>query len=160
MDRISTINTKIGICVSLLNPVLIILIMVDIILRYLFQFTTVWIVELEWHLFAVIFLLSGAYTFLQDRHVRVDVFYNTINARQRALVNLLGHLILLIPWTLSVGYSAFYYAQRSFLLNETSPDPAGLPFRFLIKFVIFLSFALLLAQGISAVIREVKAIRS
>ncbi len=160
MDMISKINTKIGNYVALLNPVLILLIMVDIILRYLFQFTKIWIVELEWHIFALIFLLSGAYTLLNDRHVRVDVFYNSWDERKKSIINILGHFILLIPWTLSVCYSAYYYAQRSFLINESSPDPAGLAFRFLIKSAIFVSFGLLLLQGISEIIKGIRTLRN
>ena len=66
---------RVGTAVSWLTFVLVILICGDVIMRYLFNFTKTWVIELEWHLFSLLFLLETAFTLLYDKHVRVDLFY-------------------------------------------------------------------------------------
>ena len=110
--------------------------------------------ELEWHLFALIFLLGAGFAFKHDKHVRVDLFYANYSPKDKALTNLLGNLILLIPWCIFIIYFSFGYAQTSFLENETSPDPGGLPARYVIKFSITIGFILLLLQAIGDSIEQ------
>ena len=75
------INERIGRSVSWLTTLLVILICVDITRRFFFKVTATWIIELEWHLFALIFLLSAGFTLKHDRHVRVDLFYSNFSAK-------------------------------------------------------------------------------
>ena len=81
--------------------------------------------DLEWHLFALIFLLSAGYTLNQDRHVRVDLFYEKFSVKDKALTNFIGHFLFLIPWCLVVIYFSYGYALESFQVNEQSPEPGG-----------------------------------
>lgn len=122
--------------------------MIDVILRYLFSNTKTWIIELEWHLFALIFLIGAAITYQKDEHVRVDLFYADFSVKKKALVNLLGNIFFLIPWCMVVIYYGYNYGMNSWSFNEGSPNPGGLPARYIIKFSISIGFVLLLIQAI------------
>lgn len=158
MKALDLIIKRIGETISLLNIVLVILICIDVILRYFFSATQKWVIELEWHIFALIFLIGASYTFQNDKHVRVDVLYNNFSEQKKAYVNLLGNLLFLIPWCLVVMYTSFKYANVSFSYREVSPDPGGLPARYLIKYAITFGFFLLLLQAISDSALKIKQI--
>lgn len=152
---INAINERVGRAVSWLTTLLVGLVCFDVITRYLFSETQAWIMELEWHLFAMVFLLGAGYAFKHDRHVRVDLFYTRFSPRDRALVNIIGGLIFLIPWSILIIIVSFKYAKISFLIRETSPDPGGLPAFYVIKFAITLGAFLLLLQGIASVLQSI-----
>ena len=130
----------------------------DVVMRYLFQAGSVGLQELEWHLFALIFLLGAAYTFKHDGHVRVDIFYQSrwMDERRRAWVDLLGGLFLLLPFCLLIIVSSMPFVGNSFAMGEGSPDPGGLPYRFLLKAAIPVGFGLLLLQGVAHKLRSVQ----
>ncbi len=154
-DGIGHLNEWIGQAVSWLATVLVVLVCYDVVTRYLFSNTDAWIMELEWHLFALIFLLGAGYAFRHDRHVRVDLFYANFSPRDQALANLLGALLFLIPWSLVIASVSFDYAMISYRIGETSPDPGGLPALYPIKFSITLGAVLLLLQGIASLIDSI-----
>ena len=149
---IHRLNEWVGRGVSWLTTVLVILTCFDVITRYLFSDTSAWIMELEWHIFAFIFLLGAGYAFRHDRHVRVDLFYADFSPRDQALVNLFGGILFLLPWSILVIYASDDYALISYKIGETSPDPGGLPARYVIKFGITLGAFLLMLQGIASLI--------
>lgn len=151
---IDRINETTGRAVSWLTTGLVVLVMGDVISRYLFNTTKAWTVELEWHLFALIFLLGAGYAFKHDRHVRVDLFYTRFSERDQAMVNLIGGLIFLVPWALLIIYSSWGYAMESYRISESSPDPGGLPALYPIKFCIPIGVGLLLLQGIANIIQS------
>ena len=148
LKSIENIIAKIGEGISYLNIALVIIICVDVLLRYFFNTTEKWVIELEWHLFALIFLIGASYTFQKDKHVRVDVFYQNLSEKKKTWINLIGNLLFLIPWCIVIIYTSTKYANVSFSYNEGSPDPGGLPARYIIKYSIALGFGLLLIQGI------------
>lgn len=156
LDRLSRIidrlNDRVGWTVSWLTTLLVLLVCFDVITRYLFRTTQAWIVELEWHLFALIFLFGAGYAFRHDRHVRVDLFYAKFSPKDKALVNLVGAVVFLIPWCLLIIYFSFDFAMVSFHDREVSPDPGGLPAFYVIKFAIPAGIFLLLLQAISSLI--------
>ena len=141
-----------------LTTALVLLIFVDVILRYLFSSTSAWVIELEWHLFALIFLLGAGYALHKDQHVRVDVFYAKFSPRRKAWVDLIGTILFLIPWCLVIIGTSFNYAENSFAFRETSPDPGGLPARYVIKFAITIGFVLLLLQAIGVCLRSLSTL--
>ena len=110
-------------------------------------------------MFALIFLLGGGYALKHDRHVRVDLFYGNFSDRDRAWVNLIGHTVLLLPWCIVLTWVSSRYAFDSFQMGEGSPDPGGLPFRFLVKSAIPLCFVLLLLQGVLQIQEQIKVLR-
>ena len=132
----------------------------DVAMRYLFQTGSVALQELEWHLFALLFLLGAAYTFKHDGHVRVDIFYSSdwMTARRRAMVDLFGGLFLLLPFCLMIIISSLPFVANAYGMAEGSPDPGGLPYRFLLKAAIPVGFGLLLLQGVANMLRNVSII--
>lgn len=148
-STIDNINEQVGRAVSWLNLALMLLVCIDVITRYLFNETAAWVNELEWHLFALVFLLGAGYTLKHDKHVRVDLFFSNFSAKDQALVNLVGSLLFLIPWSAILCYFAIGYGLDSWQTGEKSPDPGGLPMRYIVKFAIVLGMLLLMLQGIS-----------
>lgn len=115
--------------------------------------------EAQWYLFSVIFLLGAAYALRHDVHVRVDVLYERVSARARGWIDLLGTLLFLVPFSLLMLWVSFPAVRSSWLIRETSPDPGGLP-RYPIKALILVSFALLLLQAASQLVKHLEVIRS
>lgn len=154
------INEWCGRLVSWLSVFLVALICVDVLMRYFFDFTLIWVIELEIYFFALLFLLASGYALKHDKHVRVDVFYTKMTKKQKALVDFSGTLLFLIPWCVVIIWVSYNYAYMSFLIGEKSPQPGGLPALYLLKFSIVAAFFLLLIQGLSMIIRSVITLRS
>ena len=159
MQWIDRFNTFVGRAISWLTLFLVVIIVADVTLRYVFSLTSAASFELEWHLFAVIFLVGASWTLQEDRHVRVDIFYNKFSDKNKTLVNLLGTLILLIPFCTIGFWESLSFVYSSFQLRETSPQPGGLPARYLIKSTIPLGFMLLGMQGVSLIMKSLKTIK-
>jgi TRAP-type mannitol/chloroaromatic compound transport system permease small subunit len=125
-------------------------------MRYLFNSGSIAIQELEWHLFSIIFLLGSAYTLKHNEHVRLDIFYNSkfMNETTRAWFDVLGTLLILLPFCLLIIVSAWPFVTQAYIHNETSPDPGGLSARWLIKSTIPLGFFMLLMQGVAEVLKK------
>ena len=149
------LTERLGIVVSWLTGLLVLLIGYDVIMRYFFNRSSAGIYELEWHLFSMIFLLGAGYALMHDRHVRVDVFYHRLSEKQKAWINLIGTLCLLVPLSLIIIKSGFDFAANSFRLQETSPDPGGLPYRYLIKSAIPIGFAFVFLQAIAWIMKSI-----
>lgn len=147
---------KIGDTCSWLSFILVILISLDVFLRYVFNFSSASLYELEWHMFAVIFMIGSSLTLQKDEHVRVDVFYNKFSDKGKNIINLIGNVIFLLPFSLVIFYTSIPFVEDSFRILESSPDPGGLPFRFFIKSIIPISFLLLALQGILNVYKNLK----
>lgn len=154
INFIDWLNEKIGSLTSWLTALLVLVVSYDVIVRYIFGESSVGLQELEWHLFALIFLVAAAYTLKIDDHVRVDVFYTKFSPKKQALVNLFGVLLFLIPFCVLVIYSSQEFVSLSFRINETSPDAGGLPARYILKSFVPISFFLLLLQGISLALKS------
>lgn len=146
---IDRLNEKIGKTISWLTIILVLVTCYDVIVRYIFRESSVAFQEIEWHLFAILFLMGGAYTLKTDDHVRVDIFYTKFSVEKKALVDFIGSIIFLIPFCLIAIYSSKDFVVNSFLIKETSPDAGGLPARYILKSFIPISFFLLLLQGIA-----------
>lgn len=105
------------------------------------------LVEAQWYLFAAVFLLAAPYTLYNNRHVRVDVLYGRLSARNQALVDLAGTVLFLMPFSVFAVVSAWPAVEQSFMIGEMSPDPGGLP-RGPVKALVPLAFSLLALQGL------------
>tara|TARA_X000000950_G_scaffold48989_1_gene57170 strand:- start:26472 stop:26783 length:312 start_codon:yes stop_codon:yes gene_type:complete len=101
--------------------------------------------------------LGSVYTLHADEHVRVDVFYSKFSKKNKRLVNLIGNLFFLIPFGVVISYTSIPFVADSYNILESSPDPGGLPFRFLIKSIITISFFLLAIIGFLRIINSFKS---
>lgn len=154
--KIDAITEAIGKMVSWLVVILVFLVGYDVLMRYIFGRGSIAIQELEWHLFSIVFLIGAAYTLKHDEHVRLDIFYRSrfLTDRQRAWIDAVGALLILVPFCLLIIISAWPFVAQAYIHNEGSPDPGGLPARWLIKTVIPLGFGLLCLQGIAEIIKK------
>lgn len=156
---IDAFNIGIGRATSWLYPVLMLVIVYNVAMRYGFSEGSIMLEEIQWHLYAAAFLCGLAYTLAEDGHVRVDVIYGRLTERKRLWIDLFGTLFLLIPFAAFLSVDAWPYFTESLAYNERSPVPSGLPARYVIKFFMFFGFLLLLLQGVSIAIQKVQALR-
>ena len=110
-------------------------------------------IEAQWYLFDLVFLFGAAYALKHNAHVRVDLFYDRLNPRRKALINFLGSVFFLIPFCVMVVWFSWTPIFNSWQIWEGSPDPNGLP-RYPIKTALLIGFALLILQGISEAIKN------
>ncbi|MBF0447781.1 MAG: TRAP transporter small permease subunit [Magnetococcales bacterium] len=155
-QHIDRFSEGVGRGVSWISVVLVLVVFSDVVMRYLFNHSTVFIQELEWHLFSVLFLLGAGYTLHHDQHVRVDLLYQRLTPIRKAWVNLLGVFFFLLPGCFLIVYVSLPWVMTAYEIGEISPDPGGIPFRFLIKSVVPLGFVLLMLQGVSLAIHSLK----
>ena len=131
----------------------------DVLMRYVFNDVSIGMQELEWHLYAAIFLLGIPYGIQHGGHVRVDLIYENLPLKGKAWIDLLGCVFLLIPFVSLVGYYGVSFAYEAYALGETSGDPGGLPYRWIIKAVIPFAFFSMAISGLGMMIRSINAIR-
>jgi TRAP-type mannitol/chloroaromatic compound transport system permease small subunit len=157
-DRIDRLNVAIGRAVAWLVLAVVLLQFALVVARYLFGLGSIWLTETVIYAHATLFMLAAAWTLHAGGHVRVDVFYADASARTRARVDLIGALLLLLPFMLVVLWLSVPYAGRSWAILEHSQEASGLPLVFVLKTLIPL-FALLMAlQGIAQAIRAAAAL--
>jgi TRAP-type mannitol/chloroaromatic compound transport system permease small subunit len=120
----------------------------DVVMRYVFNDVSIAFQELEWHLFSAVFLLGIPYAIKASGHVRVDIIYERLSNRAQAIIDILGTLIFLLPFCLLVAWFGIDFAKESYSLGETSGDPGGLAYRWIIKAVIPLSFLFMAVSGL------------
>lgn len=120
-----------------------------VVLRYVFGTSFVWAQELVVYQHAALFMLAGGYTLLVDQHVRVDIFYSRFGPRGRALVDLVGTLVFLLPFVLVLLVWTWPSVRRSWQILEGAISVGGIPASFLLKSLIPAFALLLLIQGVS-----------
>lgn len=155
-QRIDRLADRTGRWLSWLVIVLVLVVSYDVSMRYLFQSGSIGLQELQWHLFSVLFLIGAGYTLKHDGHVRLDILYRSgfLTDRQRAWIDVFGTLFILVPFCILIIASAWPFVQQAYIANETSPDPGGLPARWLVKSMIQAGFLLLLLQAVAELIRK------
>ena len=144
----------IGIITAFAMVLMILNVFYDVIMRYFFKSGSIAMQEMEWHLFSVIILLGVAYTLKEDGHVRVDLIYDRLSNKRKAVINMVGVVLFILPIALLVGISSINNAYEAFLSMEQSGDPGGLPYRWIVKALIPLSFFLLIITSIGYFIRN------
>jgi len=127
---------------------------IDVVMRYVFNDVSIGMQEMEWHLYAVVFMLGVPYTLKAGGHVRVDLIYERLSAKTKAMIDMLGCLVLLLPFCGLVAWYGVDFARESFELGETSGDPGGLPYRWLIKSVIPFAFFAMFISGVGLFLKS------
>ena len=149
----------IGYLAAVSLAVLILLVVYDALMRYIFQSGSIALQELEWHLFDVVIMLGIAYTLQRAAHVRVDIFYDRYSDKVRHIINIIGAIFFILPFSLLIIYVGFDFVMISFEQLEASSDPGGLSYRFLVKSLLPLAFVLLIVQTLSEVYKEFVALK-
>lgn len=143
----------IGRTISWLWVILIAIILVNVILRYVFNEGLIIFEELQWHVYAIGFMIGLSFAVVGDRHVRVDVVAERLTVRQRAWIELFGLLLFLLPFSVLVTVEAVPFVMRAWDLNEVSVAPGGLSHRWALKSVIVIAFALIAIAAFSRLSR-------
>ncbi|EMV9315212.1 TRAP transporter small permease subunit [Vibrio vulnificus] len=130
----------------------------DVVMRYVFNDVSIAFQEMEWHLFSAVFLLGIPFALKSGGHVRVDLFYERLSHRAQAIIDLLGTIFFLFPFCLPVAWFGIDFAKESYALGETSGDPGGLPYRWVIKAIIPLSFLFMAISGVGLLLHSLNKI--
>jgi TRAP-type mannitol/chloroaromatic compound transport system permease small subunit len=149
LDRLSE---TIGRFVSWLTLLMVLITFAVVVLRYVFDMGWIALQESVVFLHGTVFMLGAAYALQRDGHVRVDIFYRRRSERGRALTDLLGTLLLLLPTCGFILWVGWDYVADAWAVREGSREAGGLPGVFLYKTLILLMPALLLVQGLSTVL--------
>jgi TRAP-type mannitol/chloroaromatic compound transport system permease small subunit len=127
-----------------------------VVLRYVFDLGFIWLQESVTWMHAVVFMLGAAYTLEREDHVRVDVFYRRFDERGKALVDLVGVILFLLPLCAWIGWSSWDFVAASWRIKEASRESGGLPYPMvpLLKSVLVVMPAALALQGLSLGLRS------
>jgi TRAP-type mannitol/chloroaromatic compound transport system permease small subunit len=144
---------------SLLLLLMVLNVSFNVIMRYFFHNSSVAMQELEWHFFATIILLGISVSLKEEAHVRVDFLFERFSDRVQAAINIFGTFFFLLPLALLITAGSFTFVHDSWLIGEISEDPGGLPYRWLIKGMIPLSFSFLVLSAIGYSLRNIRRFR-
>ena len=154
-SKINAINEWLGCIVSWLVIAMVFITFFNVVMRYGFNFGLIAIQESVIYLHSLVFMLAIAYTYKHNGHVRVDIFYSKFSSSQKAWTDLLGTLLLLLPFCIYLIFASYSYAFDSWKLLEGSREAGGLPLVFILKSLIPLMPLFLLLQGLSTICRSV-----
>lgn len=149
----------VGRCISWVTLGLALVMGANVLLRYGFSLGSIWMQELEWHLLVPIVLFGMSYALRHGEHVRVDILFVRFGPRTKLIVEVLSAVLAML-FSLIVIWLALPYVWQSWSIGEGTANPGGIDYRYVIKAVIPLGFALLFVQSLSQAIRGVAAFRS
>ena len=152
-QRIDRVADRVGRAISYIWLILLGIIMVNVLMRYVFNEGRIEMEELQWHLYSIGFLLGLGYAYQADAHIRVDVLHERLGHRTKAWIELYGIVLLLLPFIALVLIYSIPFVQSSYLVGEVSASPGGLPLRWLIKAALPLGFFLLLLTVLARLFR-------
>ena len=155
-DRIDSLNAQIGRAAAWLVLVVVLLQFALVVARYMFGLGSLWLSETVIYAHATLFLLAGAWTLSVGAHVRVDIFYADASLRAKAVIDLIGAVLLLLPFALVLLWLSWPYVERSWAILEHSQEASGLPLVFALKTLIPLFAVLMALQGLAQAIRAVE----
>ncbi len=155
---IDRINLAIGRAASWLIVAAVAVSSVNALVRKLFDSSSNAWLELQWVLFSAVFLLCAAWALLANEHVRIDLLNAHFPKRARNIIEVVGHALFLLPLTIIMLVTSLPFFLQSFRINEQSASAGGLP-QWPAKALIVIGFALLLAQGISELIKRIAVMR-
>ncbi|MDZ7803265.1 TRAP transporter small permease subunit [Thiohalophilus sp.] len=163
MDKLSQFLERLseysGRAIAWLTGAMVCITFLVVVLRYGFDLGWIGLQEVITYLHATVFMLGAAYTLRHEGHVRVDIFYQRFGPRGKAWVNLLGTLLLLWPMCLFILLVSWDYVAVSWELLETSNEPGGLPFVYLLKSLLILMPLLLMLQGLATALQSWQVLR-
>jgi|TARA_B110000908_G_scaffold88131_1_gene105085 TRAP-type mannitol/chloroaromatic compound transport system permease small subunit len=152
IDRITDMT---GRMVSWLTLVMVLVTMVTVVLRYYFESGSIALQESITYLHGLVFMLGIAFTLQRGGHVRVDIFYRGFSPSGKALVDLIGGLLFLLPVSLLIFFFSWDYVAASWAIGETSEERSGIAGIYLLKTLLLLMPATLLLQGVAEILKNV-----
>ena len=147
--------SSVGEAAAWLNVALIVVIITQVVLRYVFSSGLVILEELQWHLYGVGIMIGLSYCSIHDAHIRLDLLHHGFSQRRKEVIDFLGTLFLLMPMVIIMLMHSWPFVAESFRINEASDSVVGLPYRWFIKSFLPIGFGLLGLAGVSRLIRAV-----
>lgn len=152
IEKLVTVTGKI---VAWLNLLLIGIILLQVSMRYLFNYNSVALEELQWHLYAVGIMMGLSYALTTDKHVRLDLFHANFSRTTREWIDLIGLLVLVLPWCYVVIVHSMDFVAAAWRVSERSNSPEGLCCYWIIKSVLPISFGLFFLAALARIVRAV-----
>ncbi|WP_444996640.1 TRAP transporter small permease subunit [Aliikangiella sp. IMCC44359] len=143
------ISITVGRLVSWLTLGMVFILTLNVLSSWLFKSSSILLSESITWMHSANFLLAAAYTLNRDEHVRVDIFYNRLSNRSQAIVNLLGTILLLIPFSTFITWASWSYVSLSWRIGEVSAEAGGMPATYILKSFLILMPALLFIEAIN-----------
>ena len=155
---IDKFNQRIGISVAWLALFMVLIQFSVVILRYAFGYSSIFMQESIIYMHGFLFLLGASYTLLHDGHVRVDIFYREASPKKKAITNIFGVFVFLIPVCISFLVFSLPYIANSWKIFESSKETSGIPAVYILKSAIIAFCLLIILQGISMAIHSLAII--
>lgn len=152
-DKLDAFIRRIGELVSWVWLPLVLVIVGNVVMRYIFDQGRVEFEEIQWHLYSLGFLIGLSYCYQADDHVRVDVLHDRMSLKWQTWIEFIGIVFFLLPFIAIILIYSVPFVYDSFMISEVSDAPGGLPFRWAIKSVLFFSFVLLCMAALSRLLR-------
>lgn len=153
------VNIVVGSAVRWLALVMVLVQFGTVILRYVYGVSFIFLSESVLYLHATLFMLGAGYTLLIDGHVRVDIFYGSLSRRRKALVDVLGAALFLLPSVLMIAWFSWPSVRNSWAVMEGAISVGGIPASFLLKSLIPAFCGLLAVQGLACLLRDLALYR-
>ncbi|MEA2109067.1 MAG: TRAP transporter small permease subunit [Pseudomonadota bacterium] len=158
-DKIDATINRVGNIMMWANVVVMLLIILQVILRYGFGHGLIILEELQWHFYAVAFMFGLSYAVMTDSHVGMDLVYEKLSAKAQCRLDIFGILFLLLPFATLICYQSLPFVHEAWRLNESSMQPQGLPWRWAIKAVMPTAFGFLILAALSRLVRTIATLR-
>ena len=159
-NTISYINKIAGFICAILVVLMSLNVFLVVVLRYLFGISFIWMQETYVWMHAYIFMVGAGFTYLNDDHVRIDIIYRNSSKLYRVIVDLVGNIVLLLPFLYIIWSYSFPFVYKSWQMNEVSREAGGLTMIFLLKLAILIFAFLLFIQVISKIINNFISLNS
>lgn len=156
---INQLNHRIGQMVSWLTLVLLALVITVVLSRYLLGIGSIAVQESVTYVHAIIFMLGLAFTLQRGGHVRVDIFYREFSARRKAMVDLIGTIIFVLPFCGLIIYVSWDYVMASWSIKETSSETGGIGAVYWLKTLMIMMPITLLLQGTAHIIESILVLK-
>jgi TRAP-type mannitol/chloroaromatic compound transport system permease small subunit len=156
---INQLNHRIGQMVSWLTLVLVALVITVVLSRYLLGIGSIAVQESVTYVHAIIFMLGLAFTLQRGGHVRVDIFYREFSARRKAMVDLIGTIIFVLPFCGLIIYVSWDYVMASWSIKETSSETGGIGAVYWLKTLMIMMPITLLLQGTAHIIESILVLK-
>ncbi len=157
---LDTLNEQVGRTVSWAALLMVLVQFAVVLMRYAFGVNSLFLQESVVYLHASLFLLGAGYTLRHGGHVRVDIFYRTASQRTKALVDLGGVLLFLLPVCGLLAFSSWAFVVQSWAVREGSVETSGIPFVYLLKTLILIFCALMVLQGLATALHALVTLRT
>ncbi len=122
--------------------------------RFIFNYSSNGLLEIQWYLFAAVFILCSPYTLQKNEHVRIDVLAGKLSPKGQAVIDIIGTLFFLLPMVIVVLWLSLPLVAESYRIGEMSSNAGGL-IRWPVKALLPIGFTLLALQGISELIKRI-----